>query len=161
TQLLVYVGGTLVLVVFGVMLTAQGPFVNLKISAVEWLASLAAGLVLYGVLVVSLLTMKAPGEPPPSGGGEQAASNEVQLLPSPQIAQVLLGITEATPEKKLTGVGFVVQSVDPEKGQNGTSTVRYGNRDQPFSLDSDAVVSVGKVTELKDIKAGTRVLLRL
>ena len=36
TQLLVYVGGTLVLVVFGVMLTAQGPFINMKIGAVEW-----------------------------------------------------------------------------------------------------------------------------
>src|SRR5262249_61767283 len=32
TQLLIYVGGTLVLVVFGVMLTAQGPFINLRIG---------------------------------------------------------------------------------------------------------------------------------
>ena len=36
TQLLVYVGGTLVLVVFGVMLTAQGPFINMKTSGAEW-----------------------------------------------------------------------------------------------------------------------------
>src|SRR5437763_15588057 len=36
TQLLVYVGGTLVLVVFGVMLTAQGPFINLKTGPAEW-----------------------------------------------------------------------------------------------------------------------------
>src|SRR5919204_3140442 len=36
TQLLVYVGGTLVLVIFGVMLTAQGPFVNMKAGAAEW-----------------------------------------------------------------------------------------------------------------------------
>src|SRR5205085_12389341 len=36
TQLLVYVGGTLVLVVFGVMLTAQGPFVTMRIGAAEW-----------------------------------------------------------------------------------------------------------------------------
>ena len=34
-QLLVYVGGTLVLVVFGVMLTAQGPFVNIKTSGAD------------------------------------------------------------------------------------------------------------------------------
>src|SRR5881275_2936723 len=33
TQLIVYVGGTLVLVVFGVMLTAQGPFVSMKAGA--------------------------------------------------------------------------------------------------------------------------------
>src|SRR5215472_17857936 len=56
TQLLVYVGGTLVLVVFGVMLTAQGPFINMRIGAAEWAIGLAVGLVLYGVLAVSLLT---------------------------------------------------------------------------------------------------------
>src|SRR5438046_10256653 len=54
TQLLVYVGGTLVLVVFGVMLTAQGPFVNMKIGAAEWLIALCAGLLLFGVLAVTL-----------------------------------------------------------------------------------------------------------
>src|SRR5271168_4496354 len=58
TQLLVYVGGTLVLVVFGVMLTAQGPFINMKIGAAEWLISLAAGMLLYTVLAISLLTMQ-------------------------------------------------------------------------------------------------------
>src|SRR5581483_12260997 len=49
TQLLVYVGGTLVLVVFGVMLTAQGPFVNLKAGAAEWAIAALAGLLLLGV----------------------------------------------------------------------------------------------------------------
>src|SRR5256885_11096560 len=38
-QLLVYVGGTLVLVVFGVMLTAQGPFINMRASGAEWALS--------------------------------------------------------------------------------------------------------------------------
>src|ERR1700724_780954 len=47
TQLLVYVGGTLVLVVFGVMLTAQGPLVNMKIGAAEWLIGLVVGSILY------------------------------------------------------------------------------------------------------------------
>ncbi len=35
TQLIIYVGGILVLVVFGVMLTAQGPFITMKIGAAE------------------------------------------------------------------------------------------------------------------------------
>src|SRR5207302_6949608 len=52
TQLLVYVGGTLVLVVFGVMLTAQGPFINLKTGAGEWAIALAVGLALFGVLAI-------------------------------------------------------------------------------------------------------------
>src|SRR5437660_1587554 len=65
TQLLVYVGGTLVLVVFGVMLTAQGPFINLKIGAAEWAIALSVGLVLYGVLAVTLLRPNILGTPHP------------------------------------------------------------------------------------------------
>ena len=64
TQLIVYVGGTLVLVVFGVMLTAQGPFVSMKTGAAEWGISTVVGLLLYGVLSIALLTkpMKFSGE---------------------------------------------------------------------------------------------------
>src|SRR3984893_8377724 len=50
TQLLVYVGGTLVLVIFGVMLTAQGPFVTMKTGAAEWAISAVAGVLLLAVL---------------------------------------------------------------------------------------------------------------
>ena len=50
TQLIVYVGGTLVLVVFGVMLTAQGPFVSMKSGAGEWAISLVVGILLYGLI---------------------------------------------------------------------------------------------------------------
>jgi NADH-quinone oxidoreductase subunit J len=49
-QLLIYVGGTMVLVVFGVMLTAQGPFINMKTSGAEWAISTVAGLTLFSVL---------------------------------------------------------------------------------------------------------------
>src|SRR5438270_10605515 len=60
TQLLVYVGGTLVLVVFGVMLTAQGPFINMRIGAAEWVIALSVGGMLYAVLAVSLLQRPGP-----------------------------------------------------------------------------------------------------
>jgi NADH-quinone oxidoreductase subunit J len=63
TQLLIYVGGTLVLVVFGVMLTAQGPFINMRIGAAEWAIAAAAGLMLYGVLSLSLADVEAPRNP--------------------------------------------------------------------------------------------------
>ncbi len=45
TQLLVYVGGTLVLLVFGVMLTATGPFVKIKSSAADGILSGLIGVV--------------------------------------------------------------------------------------------------------------------
>jgi NADH:ubiquinone oxidoreductase subunit 6 (subunit J) len=55
TQLLVYVGGTLVLVVFGVMLTAQGPFISMKTGPAEWAIATLVGLLLYGVLAASIV----------------------------------------------------------------------------------------------------------
>src|SRR5437870_11774789 len=54
TQLLIYVGGILVLVVFGVMLTAQGPFITMKVGAAEWVIACTVGLLLLGVLTMSM-----------------------------------------------------------------------------------------------------------
>src|SRR5205807_896986 len=62
-QLLIYVGGTLILVVFGVMLTAQGPFITMKTSAVEWAMSGVVGLVLLSVLAVTVMNVGRAGPP--------------------------------------------------------------------------------------------------
>src|SRR5262245_50069912 len=67
-QLLIYVGGTLILVVFGVMLTAQGPFITMKTSAAEWAISGIVGLVLMSVLAVSVITVS--GDRPPRKDGQ-------------------------------------------------------------------------------------------
>ena len=50
-QLLIYVGGTLVLLVFGVMLTAQGPFVRMKTGGGDWFLAAIAGGTLLAVLL--------------------------------------------------------------------------------------------------------------
>ena len=50
TQLLIYVGGTVVLLIFGVMLTAQGPYVNLKTNPAEVVLSLGVGGVVFAML---------------------------------------------------------------------------------------------------------------
>ena len=57
TQLLVYVGGTLVLLIFGVMLTASGPFIRIKTSPADGVVAAGVGagflaLVLYTVVAV-------------------------------------------------------------------------------------------------------------
>ncbi len=52
TQLMVYVGGTLVLLIFGVMLTASGPYVSIKSSPAD--SFLAAGI---GVLFLAMIYM--------------------------------------------------------------------------------------------------------
>ncbi|MFO1004923.1 MAG: NADH-quinone oxidoreductase subunit J [Planctomycetaceae bacterium] len=53
TQLLIYVGGTVVLLIFGVMLTAQGPYVNLKTNPAEVVISMAVGGVVFAMLVAA------------------------------------------------------------------------------------------------------------
>jgi NADH-quinone oxidoreductase subunit J len=90
TQLLVYVGGTLVLVVFGVMLTAQGPFINMRIGAAEWLIALAAGLMLFGVLAISVVGVQTPEDYKPHA-----------MAPSKQLGAALLGDERSTPEALL------------------------------------------------------------
>ena len=42
-QFMIYVGGTLVLLIFGVMLTAQSRFVSMKTSAAEWVMAAFVG----------------------------------------------------------------------------------------------------------------------
>jgi NADH-quinone oxidoreductase subunit J len=102
-QLLVYVGGTLVLVVFGVMLTAQGPFINMRIGAAEWAIALATGLMLYGVLAVCLWDFKAPAHGLDFEADQQTKEDERSLAPSKYLGAALLGDRKVTPEGYLTG----------------------------------------------------------
>ena len=50
-QLMVYVGGTLVLLVFGVMLTARGPLVSMRTGGGQWIMALLVGGSLLAVLL--------------------------------------------------------------------------------------------------------------
>jgi NADH-quinone oxidoreductase subunit J len=109
TQLLIYVGGTLVLVVFGVMLTAQGPFISMRIGAAEWAIGLGVGLLLYGVLAVSLIGVPRPANttseadrPPPGAPGRP-------LLGSKYLGMALLGATNVTPDAGRTGADAVAE----------------------------------------------------
>src|SRR6476659_7018504 len=98
TQLIVYVGGTLVLVVFGVMLTAQGPFVSMKAGAGEWAGVTVVGLLFFGLLAATT-GMSVWGGMTPSPPADPATSPSTA-----QLGAAFLGITEATPRDRLTGV---------------------------------------------------------
>jgi len=58
-QLMIYVGGTLVLLVFGVMLTAQAPFVSLTSTASDRLLAGVAGAALLAVLLQAACSVEA------------------------------------------------------------------------------------------------------
>lgn len=96
TQLLVYVGGTLVLVVFGVMLTAQGPFVNLKAGPAEWAVAALAGFLLFSVLSAAVASWPTRTQP---AIANTATSNNSVLL-----GEAFLGINEATEHASMTGL---------------------------------------------------------
>jgi NADH-quinone oxidoreductase subunit J len=114
TQLIVYVGGTLVLVVFGVMLTAQGPFINMRIGAAEWAIATTVGALFFGVLAGSLYLAFKPAEKPSSDavGGAVGTAVKVEqpykpaaLAGSPVLGLALLGDDKkATPDANVTNM---------------------------------------------------------
>lgn len=57
-QLLIYVGGTLVLLVFGVMLTSQERFVEMKTWAGDWVKAFLAGGALLFVLLYAAFSVE-------------------------------------------------------------------------------------------------------
>lgn len=79
-QLLIYVGGTLVLLIFGVMLTAQGPFITMKTDTGSWTIAAMAGTPLLMVLLFAAFKIPEWRELPPTAVAEQSA-NEPTATP--------------------------------------------------------------------------------
>lgn len=98
TQLIVYVGGILVLVVFGVMLTAQGPFISMKSGAAEWAVSIVVGLMFLGVLSTTILRSNWPV----TKDARMADAKNSQS--SASLGQAFLGIKEVTESVQITGL---------------------------------------------------------
>src|ERR1700751_1859365 len=91
TQLIIYVGGILVLVVFGVMLTAQGPFVTMKVGAAEWVIAAVVGSLLMGVISLTALRNVWPDKP-----AAQMTDPE-HSLSSAELGMVFSGVSEVVP----------------------------------------------------------------
>ncbi len=92
-QLIVYVGGTLVLVVFGVMLTAHGPLRALRTRRTEWVVGGALGAALFVLLAAVSLQI---GTPAATDSGGQPSPGALGLS--------FLGVTETGPPEALDGV---------------------------------------------------------
>lgn len=60
TQILIYVGGTLVLLIFGVMLTASGPFMSIKTSPGEGVLAAVVGALLLSLILYSACAVDWP-----------------------------------------------------------------------------------------------------
>lgn len=85
-QILIYVGGTLVLLIFGVMLTSQERFVEMKTMAGDWVMGLIAGGALLFLLVAAAWNIPAWRAP------EKVAAQQVSVeKTATPIAMGLLG----------------------------------------------------------------------
>jgi NADH:ubiquinone oxidoreductase subunit 6 (subunit J) len=98
TQLIIYVGGILVLVVFGVMLTAQGPFISMKVGAGEWFVASVVGLLLLGALTVTIMQTGWTRQVPATD-----MTNAQSSMSSARLGEAFLGVRQIVPQADLTG----------------------------------------------------------
>lgn len=84
-QLLIYVGGTVVVLIFGVMLTARAPFIRMKTSAAQWALAAIVGGSLLAVLLQAALSVEDWAAP-------TAAQQEQMAATPPTAAPLGLGL---------------------------------------------------------------------
>jgi NADH-quinone oxidoreductase subunit J len=91
-QLMLYVGGTVVLLVFGVMLTARGPFVSMRSSGGQWILALLAGGALLAVLLQTVSQVRPIREPDQDPAAVAAAADHGHMVPAPTTTQLGAGL---------------------------------------------------------------------
>ena len=79
-QLVVYAGGTLILIIFGVMLTSKSPFSRFEPKLIEVVFALIFGVILLGALLAAILNAKFNSQPLEAG-----------YYPIDKLGQALLG----------------------------------------------------------------------
>ena len=113
-QLMVYVGGTMVLLVFGVMLTARGPFVSMKTGGGQWILATVVALALLGILLQTALGVADWAGPKPT-----QAARSISLKPtSARLGLGLLGVRvdrlenpDATTRQGMSGYFLVFEII--------------------------------------------------
>ena len=105
-QLVIYVGGTLVLLIFGVMLTAQGPFINMRSRGSDWMMAAIVGGCLLALLLQTVTAVKAWREP--------------------NSAQLAAGYEQYRPEVTATEIGEAFVGVRVDKLRREDSPVAAG-----------------------------------
>jgi len=76
-QLMLYVGGTVVLLIFGVMLTARGPFVSMRTGGGQWILALLAGGALLAVLLQTVAVTRPIAPPDSAAAADQPTTTQL------------------------------------------------------------------------------------
>jgi NADH-quinone oxidoreductase subunit J len=87
-QLMVYVGGTMVLLVFGVMLTARGPFVTMKTGGGQWILATIIAVALLAILLQTAFSLRDWS----AAGAAQGAAAAAEGPTSARLGMGLLGV---------------------------------------------------------------------
>jgi len=91
-QLMIYVGGTLVLLAFGVMLTSRSQFVSMKTGAAQWVLAVIVGGSLLAVLLQGAFSV-ARWAPPDALAGDRPPQS------APTAGALGLGLVGVRPDK--------------------------------------------------------------
>jgi len=142
-QLMIYVGGTLVLLIFGVMLTAQERFISMKTGAGEWVL----GLIVGGSLLLLLLRAGFSVDswnPAPPKEGEIVVARKIDAFDS----------------HNSTKIGLALSGVRVDKIDATSATRRQGMSGYllPFVIVSmhllTVLIGAGYMARTKKIKMG-------
>jgi NADH:ubiquinone oxidoreductase subunit 6 (subunit J) len=104
-QLLIYVGGTLVLLVFGVMLTASGPYMKIETSPSE---TVVAGLIGMLFLFMSYSTLSSV----------DWSGNEAQIMAATGAVEKSAGFDDRSEGNTLRPLGLALLGIRPDLGEN-------------------------------------------
>ncbi|MGD9646792.1 MAG: NADH-quinone oxidoreductase subunit J [Pirellulales bacterium] len=150
-QLLIYVGGTLVLLVFGVMLTAQGPFVSLKTRGGEWILAAIVGGALFAVLAqraVSIGDWRGPGVSLTLATSEESAQQSDATADAPAV--------DETDEAKED------EPFDPDAGRAALEAQRDEHEhDDEHQPDHAHAEPTGRHVEMRDTRTATAIGMAL
>jgi NADH:ubiquinone oxidoreductase subunit 6 (subunit J) len=130
-QLLIYVGGTLVLLIFGVMLTAQSPFISMKTGAGEWILATIVGGSLLAMLLQTAFSVK-------DWQGNPKYAHALALVGSTPEQAPKVVIQAVKPGAEYAGVKIVFR--DPR--QRDAGKVLYNRKQGELTILTDE----GKVT---------------
>lgn len=142
-QLLVYVGGTMVLVVFGVMLTAEGPFISMRTSSAEWAISASTALAFLAVLILSFLLNRSGRDPKLADEPVYVFAPQKNLIDPDEIANA-----KTSPYTMVIGQGFAGVGVGPAHRDPNSQVKVIEKKDTPEPPLADPKLKKAAIDDL-------------
>lgn len=90
-QLMIYVGGTLVLLIFGVMLTAQGPFVTMRATSGEWVVTICVASLLLAAVLLPVAFSVEDWQPRATANADASLTPRLEVS-STELGAALVGV---------------------------------------------------------------------